>query len=110
MRARRLPDRRPDEHPGNSWRARLDRADSAPTPTASSVPAPPATPTPDPSSPRSAKHAKPAPPPCDSSKLVIFYVPGSNEAGKVHATLDFLNKSGAACQAYGNPFVWFSDA
>lgn len=40
----------------------------------------------------------------------MFYVPGDNSAGKAHASLAFLNKTQAPCQAYGNPFVWFSDA
>lgn len=86
-----------------------DAPSSAPTPTETSIAAPPAsTSTPDPNTTRSGKHTKPTPPPCDATKLTITYVPVDNTAGQAHAVLMFTNKSPAACQAYGNPFVWFS--
>jgi hypothetical protein len=85
-----------------------DAATPQPSAPSTSQPTPPPT-TPDPSSSRSAKHDKPAPPPCNASEITVLWVPSDNEAGKQHVNLEFLNKSATACQAYGNPFVWFSD-
>jgi hypothetical protein len=96
--------------PATSPATSSDAPSAAGTPAPTSVPVPSASST-DPSSTRTKKHAKPAsPPPCDSSKLAIYYSPVDNTAGQAHAQLAFLNKTQAACEAYGNPFVWFSDA